>query len=150
MASLFPFAAKMLRETQDETLRHNTLVLLREESLANDVVVMTFPELDGEDVVDEKDEADYMYEDTETFYGAEYRVHVVYADGKDYYTAKTAKAVPASLAAGEFHGFAAEEAVDAVAGTVEFLQPLVIFGRNTEEVVLHRVFRVDAHHANGT
>ena len=49
----------------------------------------------------EEDEADYMYEDTETFYGAEYRVHVVYADGKDYYTAKTAKAVPASLAAGD-------------------------------------------------
>ena len=52
MASLFPFEAKMLRETQDEVLRHNTLVLLREESLANDVVVMTFPEPD-EDVPDE-------------------------------------------------------------------------------------------------
>ena len=56
MASLFPFEAKILRETQDEVLRHNTLVLLREESLANDVVVMTYPELDGEDVVDEEDE----------------------------------------------------------------------------------------------
>lgn len=48
MASLFPFEAKILRETQDEVLRHNTLVLLREESLANDVVVMTFPEPDGD------------------------------------------------------------------------------------------------------
>lgn len=48
MASLFPFEAKILRETQDEVLRHNTLVLLREESLANDVVVMTFPESDGD------------------------------------------------------------------------------------------------------
>lgn len=46
MASLFPFEAKILRETQDETLRHNTLVLLKEESLADDVVVMTFPEPD--------------------------------------------------------------------------------------------------------
>ena len=50
------------------------------------------------------------------------------------------------LLPGEFHGFAAKEAVDAVAGTIEFLQPLVIFGRNAEEVVLHRVFRIDAHH----
>ena len=48
MASLFPFETKILRETQDEVLRHNTLVLLREESLANDVVVMTFPESDGD------------------------------------------------------------------------------------------------------
>ena len=48
MASLFPFEAKILRETQDEVLRHNTLVLLREESLANDVVVMTYPEPDGD------------------------------------------------------------------------------------------------------
>ena len=56
MASLFPFETKILRETQDEVLRHNTLVLLKEESLANDVVVMTYPKLDGEDVVDEEDE----------------------------------------------------------------------------------------------
>ena len=46
MASLFPFETKILSETQDETLRHNTLVLLKEESLADDVVVMTFPEPD--------------------------------------------------------------------------------------------------------
>ena len=51
MASLFPFEAKILRETQDEVLRHNTLVLLKEESLADDVVVMTFPEPD-EDMPD--------------------------------------------------------------------------------------------------
>ena len=56
IASVFPLTAGMLRESQDEALRHNTLVLLLEESLANDVVVMTFPELDGEDVVDEEDE----------------------------------------------------------------------------------------------
>lgn len=53
MASLFPFEAKILRETQDETLRHNTLVLLKEESLADDVVVMTFPEPDEVDTTDE-------------------------------------------------------------------------------------------------
>lgn len=53
MASIFPFDTKILRETQDEVLRHNTLVLLKEESLADDVVVMTIPEPDGEDVVDE-------------------------------------------------------------------------------------------------
>ena len=46
MASLFPFETKILSETQDETLRHNTLVLLKEESLADDVIVMTFPEPD--------------------------------------------------------------------------------------------------------
>lgn len=48
IASLFPFETKILSETQDETLRHNTLVLLKEESLADDVVVMTFPEPDGD------------------------------------------------------------------------------------------------------
>ena len=57
-AYLFPFETKMLRESQDEVLRHNTLVLLKEESLANDVVVMTFPELDEEDVVDEDENSD--------------------------------------------------------------------------------------------
>lgn len=56
MASLFPFETEILSETQDETLRHNTLVLLKEESLADDVVVMTFPEPDEEDAVDEEDE----------------------------------------------------------------------------------------------
>ena len=57
-AYLFPFETKMLRESQDEVLRHNTLVLLKEESLANDVVVMTFPEPDEEDVVDEDENSD--------------------------------------------------------------------------------------------
>ena len=56
VAYFFPFETEMLRESQDKVLRHNTLVLLKEASLANDVVVMTFPELDGEDVVDEEDE----------------------------------------------------------------------------------------------
>lgn len=51
----FPFAEKILRESQDEVLRHNTLVLLKEESLANDVVIMTLPDPDEEDVVDEED-----------------------------------------------------------------------------------------------
>lgn len=58
MASLFPFETKILRETQDETLRHNTLVLLKEESLADDVVVMTFPEPDEVDTTDEDENSD--------------------------------------------------------------------------------------------
>ena len=53
VAYFFPFETEMLRESQDEVLRHNTLVLLIEESLASDVVVMTFPGPDEEDVVDE-------------------------------------------------------------------------------------------------
>ena len=53
VAYFSPFDTKILRETQDEVLRHNTLVLLIEESLANDMVVMTFPEPDEEDAVDE-------------------------------------------------------------------------------------------------
>ena len=72
MASLFPFETKILRETQDETLRHNTLVLLKEESLADDVVVMTFPEPDEVDTTDEDensntiDTADTPEEKSET------------------------------------------------------------------------------------
>ena len=58
MASLFPFETKILSETQDETLRHNTLVLLKEESLADDVVVMTFPEPDEVDTTDEDENSD--------------------------------------------------------------------------------------------
>lgn len=51
MASLFSIDEKPL--IQDEVLRHNTLVLLKEESLANDIVVMTFPEPDEVDTTDE-------------------------------------------------------------------------------------------------
>lgn len=46
-------------------------------------------------------EADYRLEDTGAFDGAEYRIHVVYADGKDYFTAKSATAVPDRLVAGD-------------------------------------------------
>lgn len=49
----------------------------------------------------EEGEADYRVEDIQAFDGAEYRIHVVYSDGKDYYTAKTATAVPESLVPGD-------------------------------------------------
>lgn len=46
-------------------------------------------------------ESDYMFEDKESFDGAEYRIHVVYSDGKDYYTSKTAIAVPDRIIPGD-------------------------------------------------
>lgn len=49
----------------------------------------------------EEGEADYRVEDNESFDGAEYRIHVVYSDGKDYYTAKTATAVPEKMLPGD-------------------------------------------------
>ena len=52
-------------------------------------------------VTPEEQEADYAVSDNNAVSGAEYRIHVVYADGKDYYTQRTAKAVPSVLAIGD-------------------------------------------------
>lgn len=52
------------------------------------------------DVELKEGEADYKVEDTESFEGAEYRVHVVYSSSVEYYTLKTATAVPEHLSPG--------------------------------------------------
>lgn len=49
----------------------------------------------------QEDAADYTAVDNESFDGAEYRIHVIYADNKDYYTAKTATAVPGKVNPGD-------------------------------------------------
>ena len=52
------------------------------------------------DVTLKEGEADYKVEDTESFEGAEYRIHVVYTNSVEYYTTKTATAVPEHLSPG--------------------------------------------------